>query len=187
MQVRDRIRELRRVKASELRSNARNWRVHPSQQRDALRGILAEVGYAGALLVRELEDGSLELIDGHLRAETTPDQEVPVLVLDVDEHEAAKILATFDPLSAMAEVDPKQFEELLREIDTGSEWLQQMLSKLAAEAGIIPPEPPEQMIDESGQLTAIYQVLVECDDEHQQATLLQMLSQEGYRCRALIA
>jgi len=58
-----------------------------------------------ALLARELPDGALELIDGHLRAETTPDQEVPVLVLDVTEEEAAKLLAVIDPLGAMAEAN----------------------------------------------------------------------------------
>ena len=34
----------------------------------------------------------LMIIDGHLRAETTPDAMVPVLVLDVTEEEADKIL-----------------------------------------------------------------------------------------------
>ncbi len=105
MQIRDRIKELRRVRASELRPNRRNWRTHPQAQRDALCGVLAEVGYADALLVRELPDGSLELIDGHLRAETTPDAEVPVLILDLDDAEAAKLLALHDPLAGMAEAN----------------------------------------------------------------------------------
>jgi hypothetical protein len=33
------------------------------------------------------------LVDGHLRAETITDAEIPVLVLDVNEAEADKILA----------------------------------------------------------------------------------------------
>src|SRR4029079_15258456 len=73
MHIRDRIKELRRVRAADLRPNPRNWRVHPPAQQDALRYLLAEVGYADALLARELDDGTLLLIDGHLRAETTPD------------------------------------------------------------------------------------------------------------------
>ena len=85
-----------------------NWRLHPPQQQDALRGVLAEVGYADALLARELADGTLMLIDGHLRAETTPDAVVPVLVLDVDESEADKILLTHDPLAGMATVSDEQ-------------------------------------------------------------------------------
>ena len=79
----DRIKDLRRVRADQLLPNPRNWRVHPAAQRRALEAVLAEVGYAGALLARELESGALELVDGHLRAELTPDDFVPVLVLVV--------------------------------------------------------------------------------------------------------
>ena len=120
MQIRDRVRELRRVTAKELRPNPRNWRTHPKAQQEVLRGLLAEVGYADALLARELEDGTLELIDGHLRAEVTPDMQVPVLVLDVNEEEAGKILATLDPLAAMATTDGAKLEELLRSISTSN-------------------------------------------------------------------
>jgi DNA modification methylase len=135
MKLRDRIKELRRVKASEILPNPANWRTHPKAQQDAMRGILAEVGIADALLVRETPAG-LQLIDGHLRADVAPDSEWPVLVLDVDDKEAAKLLATVDPLAAMAETDPEKLAELLRQIDTDSEALQQMLAELADEAGL---------------------------------------------------
>ena len=111
-QIRDRIKELRRVRASELRPDVRNPRRHPDYQRAALRAMLAEVGFADALLARETPEG-LVLIDGHLRAETAPDQEVPVLVLDVTEEEAGKVLATLDPLAGLAEVDPEAQKALL--------------------------------------------------------------------------
>lgn len=135
MKLRDRIKELRRVPASELIPNPKNWRTHPKAQQDALRGILAEVGIADAVLARETP-GGLMLIDGHLRAETAPDALLPVLVLDVDEAEADKILATLDPLAAMAVSDPVKLDALLREVDTGSEELQKMLAELADEAGL---------------------------------------------------
>ena len=64
MKIRDRVKELRRVRAGELRPHPKNWRTHPAAQRDALRGVLAEIGYADALLARELPDGTLELA-GH--------------------------------------------------------------------------------------------------------------------------
>src|SRR5260370_36540119 len=97
MTIRDRIKDFRRVKASDLLPNPKNWRRHPKEQSAALRGLLTEIGYAGALLVRELPDVRLMLIDGHLRAETTPKAMVPVLVLDVTEEEADNILLTFHP------------------------------------------------------------------------------------------
>jgi hypothetical protein len=134
MQIRDRVQELRRVRAGDLTPNPKNWRTHPKAQADALRGILAEVGYADALLARELPDGSLMLVDGHLRAETTPEQEVPVLVLDIDEAEADKLLLSLDPLAALAETNAVALDQLLREVDTGSEGLQQMYADLAEAA-----------------------------------------------------
>lgn len=137
MKVRDRIKSFRRVSASELRPNPKNWRTHPESQQNALKGILAEVGIAGAVLARELADGSLMLIDGHLRAETISSSgDVPVLVLDVSEEEADKLLATFDPIAAMAGSDAVKLDALLREVDTGNDALQQMLADTAAQAGL---------------------------------------------------
>ena len=52
MLIRDRIQDFRRVSASTLLPNPKNWRVHNDRQRNILRGILAEIGYADALLVR---------------------------------------------------------------------------------------------------------------------------------------
>jgi len=183
MQIRDRIKELRRMRATDLRPNPRNWRLHPPAQQDALRGLLAEVGYAGALLARELDDGTLMLIDGHLRAETTPDAVVPVLVLDVDEQEADKILLTHDPVAAMATVSSENLESLLAEVQTESAAVRSMLDTLTPPApgfarGSI-AAPPEITIPES------YQVVVECRDEADQESIYKRMRKEGYRCRVL--
>jgi hypothetical protein len=59
-------------------------------------------------MVRELPDGALQIVDGHVRAETTLDSVVPVLVVDLDDNEAEKVLATFDPLAAMATSRPRR-------------------------------------------------------------------------------
>jgi DNA modification methylase len=133
LQIRDRIRELRRVRAGDLLRNPKNWRRHPKAQADALRGLLTEVGYADALLARELPDGRLMIIDGHLRAETTPDSMVPVLVLDVTEEEADKILLTLDPLAAMAEADSERIKALLETVRTDNEAVQELMRRTAGE------------------------------------------------------
>jgi hypothetical protein len=124
MQVKDRIKELRRVRARDLLANPKNWRVHPETQVAALRGLLTEVGYADALIARELSDGRLELIDGHLRAETTPDAIVPVLLIDVTEQEADKLLLAIDPLAAMAEADSGRLKALLETVRTNDDAAQ---------------------------------------------------------------
>ena len=149
MKIRDRIKELRRVPASALRPNPKNWRTHPKEQADALRGTLAEIGFAEAVVARELPDGSLELIDGHLRAETVGDAEVPVLVLDVTEDEADKLLVTLDPLAAMATVDAEALASLVETVETDSEALRQMIDDLASDAGIeVEPEIVEDEVPE---------------------------------------
>src|SRR5262245_11857502 len=147
MQIRDRVKELRRVRASTLRPHPANWRTHPAAQRDALKGLLAEVGYADALLARELPDGSLQLVDGHLRAETTPDTDVPVLVLDVTEAEAATILATLDPLAAMAQADAAALDALLAGVRTDSDAVAALLADTAAGAAHLTPAAPDAESD----------------------------------------
>ncbi len=138
--------------ANELRPNPKNWRTHPKAQADALRGVLAEVGMADACLARELPDGSLMLIDGHLRAETAANAKVPVLILDVTEAEADKILATLDPLAAMADSDAAKLDELLRTVDTGSEALQQLIAATAEDAGVVPPDFEPSSVEDQGRL-----------------------------------
>ena len=157
-------------------------RTHPAAQRDALRGVLAEIGYAGALLARELDDGSLELVDGHLRAETTPDALVPVLVLDLNEQEALKLLATFDPLGSMAQTNQAVLDEVLARVETESAAVRQMLEELAddddAPSGDAePPDPPPTW--------NLFQVVVQCRDEDQQRSVYEQLSGQGLKCRLL--
>src|SRR4030095_9298027 len=173
MNIRDRIKELRRVRAGNLRPHPKNWRKHPEEQQNALRGILAEVGFVDALMVRELSDGALQIVDGHLRAETTPDSVVPVLVVDLDDNEAEKVLATFDPLAAMAEPDENKLQELLKGIETDSEALTALLDELAIEAnkGIVAqiledevPEPPDDAITKPGELIILGNHRLLCGD-----------------------
>jgi len=185
MNVRDRIKELRRVKASQLRPHPKNWRTHPAAQQDALRGLLAEIGYADALLARELVDGSLELIDGHLRAEITPDVEVPVLVLDLDEKEAAKLLALHDPLAGLAEPDGDALADLLEHVETENQAVQAVLDQIlslsakAWESESQDKPPSEVEVPES------FQVVIECKDEAEQRALYERFTAEGLSCRLL--
>lgn len=180
MHIRDRIRELRRVPAGDLLPNPRNWRTHPPRQRDALQAVLAEIGYANALLARETDDGRLMLIDGHLRAETTPQTSVPVLVLDVTEAESDKLLATLDPLSSLAGADSEKLGDLLGDIRTDNPVLKELLANLANRAA------PQQAATSDEELRHQYNIIITCDDEQQQSELLQRFSDEGLACRALV-
>jgi hypothetical protein len=134
--IKDRIKDFRRVRAGDLSPSPRNWRTHPKAQVEALRGVLSEIGYADALLASELPDGTLEIVDGHARQALDPEQIVPVLVLDLDQAEAAKLMTVLDPLAAMAEANEAALESLLAEISTESEALQSMLDGLVKANGL---------------------------------------------------
>lgn len=135
MQIRDRIKELRRVRTRGLLPNPRNWRQHPDSQADALRGVLAEIGFADAVLASETPEG-LMLLDGHLRAEVAPDANIPVLVLDVTPQEGDMILASHDPLAAMAQANAEKFQELLDDLEANSPAVEAMFQQLAEANGI---------------------------------------------------
>ena len=92
-------------------------------------GIFEEIGFAGALIVRETPEG-FEIIDGHLRADMSGDELVPIIVVDLSEEEADKLLAVLDPIGAMAETDTEALDELLRGVSTGSDALMELMSEL---------------------------------------------------------
>ena len=113
---RDRIKDFRRVAAAELVDNPNNWRTHPQGQRDALKAILDEVGFAGAVLTRKLSNGKLEIIDGHLRKDLVGKSKIPVLITDLTVAESKLILATYDPIGAMAETNAEMLNKILSEV-----------------------------------------------------------------------
>jgi len=120
---------------AELAENPRNWRRHPDAQLAALSDVIGEVGWAGACLFNERTG---RLIDGHARRKVAMKngvEKVPLLVVDVDEATEAKILATLDPLSAMARADKAAIDALLADVTTQSEPLNKMLEELAKAAG----------------------------------------------------
>lgn len=131
MDVKDRVVEMRLVPANELSAHPSNWRQHPKAQQRALTAMLDEVGFAGAVLARENEDGQLVIIDGHARAEIAGDATVPVLVTDLNEAEAEMVLATYDPIGAMAETNNDVLTNLIERIDTDNEAINQLLASVA--------------------------------------------------------
>jgi DNA modification methylase len=163
--------------------------------------LLDEVGYADALLVRVLPDGRLGLIDGHLRAETTPDTLVPVLVLDVTEQEADKILATLDPLANMAETDAERIKELLTTVHSDSEAINELLRRTAGDRiwEILHPDevsefgvPPDRADElqrkwgtRKGQRWQILPHFLACGDSTDEAFIASLWNQDGPRCRVV--
>ena len=129
--VRDRIVELRRVRAGDLVPHPNNYRIHSGAQRATLGAALEEIGHADALIAMKLPDGRLMLINGHMRADEDPKAFVPVLILDVSREEADKLLLLMDPLAEMAQRDSDRILRLLETVQTESEALRELFRRTA--------------------------------------------------------
>lgn len=160
--------------ASQFLANPDNWRIHSHAQEQALVGLLDAVGWVQEVLVSKRTG---YMLDGHLRVSAAlqrgEDTPVPYKVVDVTEAEEALLLASLDPLSALAGTDQAKYTELLSLLP--EDYL--TLAKLAKGSD----ETAEKLV----QFTAKekHTVVVEVADEHTQQTLMARLTEEGYSCR----
>ncbi|HEV8282245.1 MAG TPA: DNA modification methylase [Candidatus Limnocylindrales bacterium] len=116
--------------------NPRNWRTHPDDQQRALSGALAEVGWVAEVLVNQTTG---HVVDGHLRLELAlarGEPTVPVTYVDLSEDEERLVLASLDPLAAMARAEKEQLATLLAGLDPSDAALRAVLDDLAREFGL---------------------------------------------------
>lgn len=126
------------VDPEQLLANPSNWRLHPGDQRDALRGSLASVGWVGAVMVNVTTQ---HVVDGHARVEEAigNGSTVPVLYVELEPDEEYLVLATYDPIAAMAATDHEQLGALLSELELDTDvGLAHLLTSLEAEVANAP-------------------------------------------------
>ena len=124
---RDRITRRERVDACTITPNPMNWRTHPQAQRDALTGALASVGWVADVIVNERTNN---LVDGHARVEEAikRGEQVPVSYVDLSEEEEKIVLATLDPIGAMAGTDAAMLADLVESLPD----VQELINELCA-------------------------------------------------------
>ena len=133
---RNRIAGTADVAPAELVPNPANWRSHPPEQHRALSGALSEVGWVGQVLVNRTTG---HVVDGHLRLElaiSRGEPTVPVLYVELTEDEERLVLASLDPIEAMAEAETVALEGLLAGLETVDGDLRALLDGLAVKHGI---------------------------------------------------
>ncbi len=120
------------IEAGTLTENPGNWRRHSQEQLQSLRELLDDpaIGWAGACLYNERTG---RLIDGHARREVVdPKTPVPILVGSWSEEAEAKILATLDPVGAMATGDAAAYQALIAQVQADGLWVRDLLHQTAA-------------------------------------------------------
>ena len=168
----------------QLLANPRNARRHPGVQRDALRESLNKVGWIAPVIVNR---STGFVVDGHARVEealSRGEPAVPVSYVELSPEEEAWVLATFDPIGAMADTDADALAGLLEEVQIDSQGLESMLSELAGQVEPPLPEPGDADVDDD--LPQLFGVVIECGSEAEQVELLERFTAEGLKCRAII-
>jgi DNA modification methylase len=165
-----------------------NWRGHPRVQADALSGVLGEVGWVQRVVVNRRTG---HLLDGHLRVELALSRQeatVPVVYVDVSEDEERLILATLDPLAALAERDEQALSALLDGLHSADEAVQGLLTDLSGEQTAPPVREDagpqidqaealrEQWGVESGQLWQCGEHVVLCGDSTDDAAVASLFA-----------
>jgi hypothetical protein len=131
MGVRNRIVGSGVEKLENILFNPRNWRIHPLNQQNALNGVLDEVGWVQEVIVNQRTGN---LVDGHLRCQLAArkgEKEIPVKYVDLSEEEEALVLATIDPIAAMAATDKGKLDELFTSIQSDNAEVNKMLDEIA--------------------------------------------------------
>ena len=109
------------LKVSEAKPHALNFRLHPAAQSRALAASLDNVGWVQQVVVNTTTGN---LLDGHLRVELARqrgESELPCLYVELSEDEERLVLATLDPIAAMATADRDKLAELLACIESEDE------------------------------------------------------------------
>jgi DNA modification methylase len=121
------------VAVEDLKANPRNWRTHSKRQQDALSSVVREVGVVQNIIVNKRTG---LIVDGHLRlslALRDKQPTVPVTYVDLSESEESMIIATFDPISALAGTDTAMLDSLLRDIETADANIMDLLSSITTQ------------------------------------------------------
>lgn len=147
----------------QIQFNPRNWRVHPLNQQNALKGVLDEVGWVQEVIVNQRTGN---LIDGHLRCQLAAREgakTIPVVYVDLSEEEEALVLSTLDPIAAMATTDKQKLDELFASIDTDNADVLKMLDDIAEKERLEyakkDPIDAEPQIDRAAELNEKWKVV----------------------------
>lgn len=175
MSWRNRVVDHGEADPASLSQNPRNWRRHPEHQRRVLEAVLDEVGFVQDVIVNRVTG---HLVDGHLRVEMAlkrREKRVPVVYVDLSEEEEALVLATLDPVSALADQDDGALTDLMSLVTTENEDVRALLDGLleAADPGLLPGESGGTEGSEEGEVevrddSILSRISLKMDDpEHQ--------------------
>ncbi|MEX1173513.1 MAG: DNA methyltransferase [Chloroflexota bacterium] len=172
----------------QLLANPGNWRLHPKHQQAAIAGALDTVGWVQQVIVNTVTG---HMVDGHARVEqaiSRGEASVPVLYVELTPEEEALVLATFDPIGAMANTDEAKLNELLSGVTIDEPGLLRLLQGMGSRRPLkldpdeLPPAPTEVYV-KAGELWQLGDHRLLCGDATDPAAVTRLL--DGAKPRLL--
>jgi hypothetical protein len=115
---------------AKILANPMNWRMHSAEQKEALGGMLDEIGWVAEVTINKRTG---RMIDGHLRVELAKqrrEDSIPVKYVDLSAKEEAIVLASLDPLGDLASKDGRKHRELIAGLEVTGASLGRFLADL---------------------------------------------------------
>lgn len=173
--------------ATEFRPHPKNAREHPAKQYEVLKESIEQDGFR-APIIENRRTGFM--IDGHLRLKVVMEcfpelaANVPFIQVDYSVEQESRALATHDLITQLATWNPASFDSLLRDFQTTSQSMADMLSKHAKEIGLY--EEQRKNADSDVEYKSEFSVLIKCADEREQIMMIEELQRHELDVKAMV-
>lgn len=171
-----------------LIENPSNFRLHDDHQRAVMRTAIDRIGFINSVVVNKTTG---RIINGHMRvneAISSGQPTIPVVWVELSEQEEAAALATFDPISELAEVDSVIFGNLLREITADDADVAAVMEVVAEDQGVAEmyfmdqAEEKDEVDLDAVRKAEKFLVVFHCTDQKYAEELSCKISEAGYDC-----
>ena len=106
-----------------------NPKKHTTEQRDGLTDFIDEVGWVGTLLYNATTG---RLLDGHLRQQEAIERNltsVPVIVIEIPEESEPAVIALYDTIGRLYQIDRSKLMKLQELADLRSQKLRELIQR----------------------------------------------------------
>jgi hypothetical protein len=182
------------VKAiSQLKQDPKNARKRTAQSKHLIEESLNRYGAARSIVIDESDRilAGNGTVDAATRSgitkvrivETDGDEIIAVRRTGLSEDEKVGLALADNRTSDLSEWDAEMLQQLSQEHDIKPWFSDDDLNELLENVEKFDPEDPTE--DESGKITDVFQIIVNCKTEEEQTDLLNRLLDENFECRAL--
>lgn len=113
-----------------------SYKIHPTEQQQAVQGLIDEVGVVKSVIVNR---STGYVLDGHLRvalAISRREEEIDVEYVELTEEEEALVIVALDYTAGMSAVDREELKNALQQVKPKSQSNRALMEAIARDAGI---------------------------------------------------